>query len=79
MFVIEVRDGAAQVRRGDPPPALVAEFSATARDLDVASGKIYAVRVAQGLALEFSSEIPPHTHQRFRNVFGIHRHRIRSF
>jgi hypothetical protein len=78
IFVIELRDGPAVVRSGEPPAGLVAEFSSTARDLELVRGTIYVVRVSQGLTLDFSSEIPDSLHQRFRNVFGVYRHRIKA-
>ena len=78
IFTIELRDGPPIVKSGEPPAGLVAEFSSTARDLGVTRGTIYAVRASHGLTLDFSSEIPDGVHQRFRNVFGVYRHRIKS-
>lgn len=78
VFVIEVRDGSAIVRSGEPPAGLVAEFSSTAQDLGLVRGTIYAVRASHGLSLDFSSDIPDTLHQRFRNVFGVYRHRIKD-
>lgn len=78
LFVIDVRDGAARLRRGEPPPALLVEFSDVARDLGVSSGTIYGVRARHGLTLEFSPDIPTNAHQRFRNVLAVHRHRIKG-
>jgi Protein of unknown function (DUF3634) len=78
IFVIELRSGSAVVRSGEPPGGLVSGLSDTARDLGLASGTIYAVRGAHGPTLEFSSGIPETAHQRFRNVFGVHRHRIKG-
>ena len=78
IFVIEIRDGTAVATRGQPPAGLIAEFAATSRDLDMGRGTIYAVSGANGLKLEFSTDIPEHAHQRFRNVFGVHRHRIKG-
>ena len=78
LFVVDLRDGAARLRRGEAPPGLVGGFSDVARDLGVSSGTIYGVCAAHGLTLEFSSQIPAHAHQRFRNVLAVHRHRIRG-
>jgi len=77
-FVIELHDGGAKVRRGDPPGGLVAEFSQTAADVGVTTGRIYVIRGGYGLTLDFSTEIPDHAHQRFRNVLGMYRHRIKG-
>ena len=76
LFVIDLRAGAASVRAGEPPGALVAEFSQAARDLELTSGTIYGVRASHGLTLEFSPEIPESAHQRLRNLLALHRHRI---
>jgi hypothetical protein len=78
VFAIELRNGSAFVKSGQPPAGLVAEFSTTAGDAGLDRGTIYAVRAAHGLTLDFSGEIPDSLHQRFRNVFGVYRHRIKS-
>ena len=78
IFAIELRDGPAVVRSGEPPAGLVAEFSSTARDLDLVRGTIYARRASHGLTIDFSSDIPDNVHQRFRNVFGLYRQRIKA-
>ena len=78
LFVVDIRDGSVVVRSGEPPAGLVAEFAATAHDLGLANGTIYAVRAAQGLTLDFSTNIPESQHQRFRNVFGVYRHRVKT-
>ena len=78
VFVIELRGGSATVRSGEPPAGLVAEFSATARDAGLERGTIYGVRASHGLSLDFSTDVPESLHQRFRNVFGVYRHRIKS-
>ena len=78
LFVIELRDGSAVTRSGEPPAGLVAEFSSTAHDAGLTKGMIYAVRASHGLTLDFSADVPESLHQRFRNVFGVYRHRIKS-
>lgn len=78
VFVIEVSDGVARLRRGDAPPGLVAGFSDVARDFGIHGGSIYGVHARHGLTLDFSSAIPPDAHQRFRNVLSVHRHRIKG-
>lgn len=78
LFVIELRSGSASVKSGEPPAGLVAEFSTTAKDVGVERGTIYVVRASHGLTLDFSPEIPDSLHQRFRNVFGVYRHRIKG-
>jgi hypothetical protein len=78
VIAIELRDGTAVPTRGEPPAGLIAEFAATGRDLQLSRGTIYVVNGSKGLTLEFSPDIPESTHQRFRNVFGVHRHRIKG-
>ena len=78
VFVIDLRDGGGRVRSGEPPAALVAEFSQAANDLGLASGTIYVVRASHGVTLEFSPEIPESAHQRLRNILSVHRHRIKG-
>jgi hypothetical protein len=76
--VVDLRSGAARVRSGEPPAALVAEFSQVAHDLGLTSGTIYVVRASHGVTLEFSPEIPESAHQRLRNILSVHRHRIKG-
>jgi hypothetical protein len=78
MYVIEIRDGSTSVTGGEPPGGLVADFASTARDAGLANGKIYVVGSRNGPTLDFSADIPEELHQRFRNVLGIHRHRIKT-
>jgi hypothetical protein len=78
VFIVELRDGSARVRSGEPPAGLVSDISSTARDLGLNRGTFYAVRAGHGLTLDFSSDVPDAAHQRFRNVFGVYRHRIKS-
>lgn len=78
IFVIELRNGSASVRSGEPPAGLVAEFSSTASDAGLRQGTIYVVRASHGPTLDFSSDIPDTLHQRFRNVFGVYRHRVKG-
>jgi hypothetical protein len=78
VFVVEVRDGTARLRRGEAPAGLVAEFSDVASDFGIQGGSIYGVRARHGLTLDFSTDIPADAHQRFRNVLSVHRHRIKG-
>jgi hypothetical protein len=77
-FVIEILDGTARLRRGEAPAGLVAEFGDVARDFAIQGGTIYGVRARHGLTLDFSTDVPPSAHQRFRNVLSVHRHRIKG-
>jgi hypothetical protein len=78
MYVIEIRDGSTSATGGQPPGGLVADFASTARDAGLTKGTIYVVGSGNGPTLDFSPDIPDALHQRFRNVLGIHRHRIKS-
>jgi hypothetical protein len=78
MYVIEIREGSTSATRGEPPGGLVADFASTARDAGLRRGTIFVVGSRNGPTLNFSSDIPDELHQRFRNVLGIHRHRIKT-
>ena len=77
-FVVEIHGGVARLDRGAAPAGLVVGFSDAAQDVGIDHGKIYGVKSGLGVTLEFSSDIPAHAHQRFRNVLGIYRHRIKG-
>ena len=75
VFVISIQDGSVHKRRGRVAAAFLNDCSDVAREAGIISGTIYGVRHRGGVGLEFSSNIPPDCHQRFRNVWGLHRGR----
>jgi hypothetical protein len=77
-FVIELRDGSATGRKGAIPGPFLSDCSDIARHFQLQGGRIYGTRGRGGLVLEFSPDLPPESHQRFRNLFGTYRHRFRK-
>jgi hypothetical protein len=69
-FVVAFTPHGPQCRRGRVPTGWLADCAAVAHDFGIVAGNVDAVRVAGGLRLRFSPEIPREAHQRFRNVFG---------
>jgi len=78
IFEIEIQGDRLRVRRGEAPGGIVSEFADAARDFDLRRGTLRAIRTGTGVTLAFSSEIPPETHQRFRNILALYRDRIRA-
>lgn len=69
VFTVELRDGAARVRRGKPPSGFARGCEDVARRHGLKRGRISAVRTDQGVRLRFSRHLPANTHQAFRNVW----------
>jgi Protein of unknown function (DUF3634) len=59
-------------RRGSPPPSFVTDCGDVARELGIARGHLDVVGSEGRLQLRFSPELPARSHQRFRNVLGVH-------
>lgn len=73
---VAIDGGAARLRRGTAPAAWVEDCGRIAADFGIERGLVDVVHTARGLGLRFSASIPASSHQRFRNVFALHR---RSF
>ncbi len=69
VFVLELADGRALVRRGRVPLGFPGACEDVARLHRVRQGRITGVRGAGGVRLAFSREIPERTRQAFRNVW----------
>jgi hypothetical protein len=78
VFEVEFHEGAARLVRRSAPGSLLGDFSDVAEAFDIRDGTLRAVRKGDGLTLAFSSGIPTEAHQRFRNILGVHQHRISS-
>jgi hypothetical protein len=78
VFEVEIHGGSARLVRGSAPGTLVGDFSDVAEAFEIREGTIRAVRKGDGLTLAFSPGIPVDAHQRFRNILGVHQHRISS-
>lgn len=72
VLAVEFRDGAPRARAGVVPPGLLADCRDIAEQFALGDGRVEVVRGGRGLELRFSPELPPASHQRFRNVFGVH-------
>lgn len=68
-FVMEIRDGVARVRHGDPPSSFVRGCGEVARIHGVTRGTISGIRTGSGIRLQFSTDIPQRAHQPFRNLW----------
>jgi hypothetical protein len=68
-FVIEIVEGEARVRRGNPPAGFASACTDIARLHGVRSGRIEGVGQGRHARLRFSSGIPERARQPFRNVW----------
>lgn len=68
-FIIELVGGGARVRRGDPPAAFVRGCNEVARLYRLRAGRVFGVRTARGIELQFSKDIPERARQPLRNVW----------
>lgn len=69
IFVIDIIDGGAQVRRGTPPAGFVSACSDIARLYGIRSGYVECVGRGRHARLRFSRDIPERARQPFRNVW----------
>lgn len=65
--------GEARLAKGRAPAPWLADCGAIATELGIVRGALEVVRRPGGPVLRFSPDVPPSSHQRFRNVFGVHR------
>ena len=72
-FVITVRNGVARRTKGTVPAQWIADCTTIAADFGIARGHVEGVCSDRGLGLRFSPDVPARSHQRFRNVFAVHR------
>jgi hypothetical protein len=72
VVAIRFRPAGPQAERGRVPPGLLADCADVAAEFAIDSGRVEAVRGLHGLTLRFAPTIPASSHQRFRNVFGVH-------
>ena len=69
VFLLEIRPGRVDVRRGRPPPGFVSACEDVCRLYRLDRGTIRGVRSPGGTRLEFSRDIPERARQPFRNVW----------
>ena len=77
-FEVVIEEGAANLARGNVPPSFLGDCDEIARDHSIRTGRIWGVRRSYGLALEFSSDIPDESRQKFRNVFEVVRRHVKG-
>jgi len=72
-FVLRIRHGAVAVEasRGQVSRAFVADVNDECRRCDVVHGTIKGEWKGRRISLSFSSEIPPSSRQRLRNVWEL--------
>lgn len=58
--------------QGTPPPSFVSDCGDVARQFELTCGRLDVIGSEGRLQLRFSPELPTHSHQRFRNVLGVH-------
>ena len=73
-FTVRLEDGRARLWQGQAPQAFVKECAEIAAQRELSRGLIFGCRRGRGLVLEFRG-VPESCHQRFRNVWQIHRGR----
>lgn len=71
LCTVRLTAGGLQVTRGQLPPALHRDLADAAHELGLADGRIDVVQRSGRLQLRFHPSVPPHCHQRLRNVFGV--------
>ena len=71
-FVVAIRNGTVEVRKGRVPGAFLADCELLCRENGLASGTIRGVEKDGRVELRFSGDIPARHHQRFRNVYAMH-------
>jgi hypothetical protein len=69
-FILKLRDGTARAVKGKLIDRMLREFTECARQHGLTRGTIYGERGPGVVRLAFSKEIPPSTHQQFRNIWS---------
>ena len=72
LCTLEFTPTGVRCRRGTPPPAFVNDCGDVAREFELTNGWLDVIGSAGRLQLRFSPELPEYSHQRFRNVLGVH-------
>ncbi len=73
VFAVAFANGEVRVAKGPVTAAWLADCTAIAREFGIAAGRVEGMRMGRGVELRFSREVPAASHQRFRNVFAMHR------
>ena len=70
LWIIQVREGVLEVKRGQPPPRLMEDFADALRGVDRLV--LRGFRVDDHVELEIRGDVDAGTQQRLRNIVGIH-------
>ena len=72
VFELRIQDGSARRVSGSVRQGFVADCSDIAETFGIRSGRIFGERRANGVEIEFDSNVPSNSHQRFRNAWSYH-------
>ena len=72
LWSIEFHGAGPRAIAGQVPPGLLADCRDIAAQFAIEHGRVDVVRGPHGPTLRFSPAIPAASHQRLRNVFGVH-------
>jgi hypothetical protein len=72
LFVIDVQDGQARLRKGKATFLFVREVEEIFRDQAVESGSVRGLAAGKGVVLRFSRQVPESCRQRIRNLSQVH-------
>lgn len=72
-FIVQIDNRKAEVVKGKLSKAFLEDCSIICDDNEIDAGKIYGIEKEYGVSLDFSHTIPDSCHQKFRNVWGIHK------
>jgi hypothetical protein len=70
-FIVVIEDGVARSHQGRVSTRVLSEFTEVAKQQRISRARIYGIRRADDIVLEFSSNISSSDQQRFRNVWGF--------
>jgi Protein of unknown function (DUF3634) len=69
-FVVAISNRQATTKKGKLTQKFLSECSTICIQDNIQNGYVYGLSTSQGIRLRFSSNIPKHYHQRFRNVWA---------
>ena len=72
-FVITIKNREAFGNKGNVSSQFISECTEIAKSEKILEGKIYGMAKNYGIRLVFSKNIPESSHQRFRNVWNLHK------
>lgn len=73
VFEIRIKNGKADLTRGKATKAFVNECAEICQQENLDAIAVYGVKSEYGIRLEFSSNTPDSSRQKFRNIWEIHK------